>query len=221
MTTSDTYICLSIRYILTLVFFAPATAWPQELTPPGAASVSVARSHETRYSPYWCPRPEELEVLSQHAALTMRGCCIEKAEIFGGDAHNAALKRWKWREYTGSADHCLGTVLPAEDAQRVEVEGIAQQEKIDRDQAEAAVRRTAEEAAKRAEEAAARADRERWLRKPDVRIGMSQQQVLASRWGAPVDIRRSITASHTREQWIYSQQRYLYFDNGRLDAIQE
>jgi hypothetical protein len=28
------------------------------------------------------------------------------------------------------------------------------------------------------------------------------------------------TASGTREQWVYDHRRYLYFENGRLVAIQ-
>ena len=39
--------------------------------------------------------------------------------------------------------------------------------------------------------------------------------------GRSDSINATQTASGTREQWVYSLGRYLYFDNGRLTAIQE
>jgi hypothetical protein len=49
---------------------------------------------------------------------------------------------------------------------------------------------------------------------------MTQAEVLASSWGKPDDINRTITAYGTREQWVYGYRSYLYFDDGILTAIQ-
>lgn len=59
-------------------------------------------------------------------------------------------------------------------------------------------------------------------KKPNVRIGMSKSQVInQSSWGEPKYINRTITKHGTHEQWVYSEYRYLYFDNGRLTVIQD
>ena len=52
------------------------------------------------------------------------------------------------------------------------------------------------------------------------RIGMSEQEVLASCWGKPRSRRRTGVEGLMRDQWIYGDGRYLYFDNGRLLAIE-
>jgi hypothetical protein len=43
-------------------------------------------------------------------------------------------------------------------------------------------------------------------------------------WGFPAKINKTITASGTNEQWVYenlfSDNEYLYFENGKLTAIQ-
>ncbi len=51
-------------------------------------------------------------------------------------------------------------------------------------------------------------------------IGMSEEQVLASCWGKPKSRRRVGVEGLMRDQWIYGEGRYLYFDNGRLFAIE-
>ena len=59
-------------------------------------------------------------------------------------------------------------------------------------------------------------------KKPNVKIGMSKSQVInQSNWGEPKYINRTITKHRTHEQWVYSEYRYLYFDNGRLTVIQD
>lgn len=57
-------------------------------------------------------------------------------------------------------------------------------------------------------------------------IGMTSKEVEAlPNWGVPDDVNATTTAAGTREQWIYSVDDeagrvYLYFDGGRLVAIQ-
>jgi len=40
-------------------------------------------------------------------------------------------------------------------------------------------------------------------------------------WGSPQSINRTTTAQGIREQWVYGQRHYLYFENGGLTAIQD
>ena len=54
-----------------------------------------------------------------------------------------------------------------------------------------------------------------------VRIGMTTQQVKECGWGVPNEINRTVTAKRVSEQWVYSGRSYLYFDNGKLFAIQD
>lgn len=53
-----------------------------------------------------------------------------------------------------------------------------------------------------------------------VKIGMSEEQVLEA-LGKPEHINRTIYGSHVSEQWVMSESRYLYFDDGILTAIQD
>jgi hypothetical protein len=55
----------------------------------------------------------------------------------------------------------------------------------------------------------------------DPRIGMSEDEVLISCWGKPRNRRRIGVEGLMRDQWIYGDGRYLYFDNGHLVAIEE
>lgn len=52
-----------------------------------------------------------------------------------------------------------------------------------------------------------------------VRIGMSDEEVL-KRWGEPEDINKTITEDYVKEQWVYDNGRYLYFEDGVLTTIQ-
>ncbi len=54
-----------------------------------------------------------------------------------------------------------------------------------------------------------------------VSIGMTQQEVLNSNWGSPKEINKTTTAYGVSEQWVYSGDKYLYFDDGILTGIQE
>jgi hypothetical protein len=40
-------------------------------------------------------------------------------------------------------------------------------------------------------------------------------------WEGPDDVNTTVTAFGTTEQWVYSGNRYLYFTNGVLTAIQK
>lgn len=70
--------------------------------------------------------------------------------------------------------------------------------------------------------AARNAEIERRAKLPGVRLGMSKKTVITkTHWGEPEHINRTITSSGTREQWAYGGGSYLYFENGRLVAIQD
>lgn len=60
------------------------------------------------------------------------------------------------------------------------------------------------------------------MKKPDVQIGMTRQQVIKNtRWGVPMKINSTKTKYGTSEQWVYWGYKYLYFENGKLVAIQQ
>ncbi|MDO5104473.1 hypothetical protein [Capnocytophaga sp.] len=52
-----------------------------------------------------------------------------------------------------------------------------------------------------------------------VRIGWSKQMCIDS-WGKPESINKTTTQYSVSEQWVYGNGNYLYFENGKLTAIQ-
>lgn len=59
-------------------------------------------------------------------------------------------------------------------------------------------------------------------KKPEVTIGMSQNEVLNhSNYGVPLDIVTTHTTKELLEKWVYERRRYLYFNNGTLVKIQK
>ena len=55
-------------------------------------------------------------------------------------------------------------------------------------------------------------------------IGMSKSEVEKSTWGQPNKINKTTTAAGVTEQWVYKdalKNKYIYFDNGYVTAIQE
>lgn len=64
-----------------------------------------------------------------------------------------------------------------------------------------------------------RSDFEEQVTQKKIQIGMNGEEVKLS-WGAPGDINKTVTASGTSEQWIYSSGQYLYFENGFLTTWQ-
>ena len=52
-------------------------------------------------------------------------------------------------------------------------------------------------------------------------LGITQRQVVDDWWGLPQGINRTISAAGEREQWVYGDRRYLYFENGRLTTVQD
>lgn len=58
------------------------------------------------------------------------------------------------------------------------------------------------------------------IKKPDPSIGMTASEVEESSWGKPE--RKNITeyAWGTKEQWVYSDRRYIYLEDGIVTSIQ-
>ena len=52
-------------------------------------------------------------------------------------------------------------------------------------------------------------------------IGMTADEVRNSSWGEPKKINKTTYEWGTSEQWVYSLDRYVYLENGRVTAIQE
>jgi len=57
-------------------------------------------------------------------------------------------------------------------------------------------------------------------RSEGVRIGMTAEDVIASSWGKPRSINKSIYSFGVHEQWVYHGRNYLYFKDGILDSVQ-
>ncbi len=57
--------------------------------------------------------------------------------------------------------------------------------------------------------------------KPEPAIGMTANEILNSKWGEPKSKNKTTTAYGTSEQWVYSNYRYIYLDDGIVTAIQE
>jgi tetratricopeptide (TPR) repeat protein len=55
----------------------------------------------------------------------------------------------------------------------------------------------------------------------DPQIGMTADEVRNSSWGSPLKINRTTTAYGVSEQWVYSDYRYIYLDDGIVTAIQD
>jgi len=53
-----------------------------------------------------------------------------------------------------------------------------------------------------------------------VQIGMTKEEVLTDGWGRPIDVNKTTTANGTREQWVYDDNNYLYFEDDVLTTIQ-
>ena len=72
-----------------------------------------------------------------------------------------------------------------------------------------------------------RRNAESWARhnerfsKPPAKIGMTESQVINNTyWGKPSRKNFTTTKYGTREQWVYDNVGYVYFEGGRVVAIQ-
>lgn len=103
---------------------------------------------------------------------------------------------------------------PGAEQQQAAADRAARQRARRKAEAQAAAARKAARAA-----AAARA---RQLAKPDARIGMTIDQVIAdTRWGYPNDAHRVRTANGTTVTLIYAGRGTLTFVNNKLEVISE
>jgi hypothetical protein len=108
---------------------------------------------------------------------------------------------------------CFATFDP-----EVRATALAEIEKAEADRKQARADRLAQ---LDAEQKAADEKAEALKKKPGARIGMTAKQVReATSWGGPESINRTVTAGHVHEQWVYATGSYLYFDDGRLTAVQ-
>ena len=57
--------------------------------------------------------------------------------------------------------------------------------------------------------------------KKEPAIGMTAEQVEVSTWGKPDDINKTTYSWGVKEQWVYSDYRYIYLEDGIVTAITE
>jgi regulator of protease activity HflC (stomatin/prohibitin superfamily) len=62
-------------------------------------------------------------------------------------------------------------------------------------------------------------DVERAVIERKVMLGMTSEQVSLS-WGPPRKVNKTVRASGVSEQWVYSDDSYVYLDNGLVTVIQ-
>lgn len=140
--------------------------------------------------------------------VNVTGCCGLKENLYQGSRDAS-------KEYV-SLEH-PDLIFAREANAKAKKDKIDEEEKRKKEKDRLALNRDKEERSRKAQEA---------LRSraalPSPKLGMTQQQIVdQSNWGRPIDINRTITATGTREQWVYGNRRYLYFQNGVLTAIQD
>lgn len=52
-------------------------------------------------------------------------------------------------------------------------------------------------------------------------IGMTKEEVEMSLWGKPQKVNRTVSKYGVREQWVYPDYKYLYFEDGILTSFQD
>jgi hypothetical protein len=52
-------------------------------------------------------------------------------------------------------------------------------------------------------------------------IGMDSESIKQSSWGKPNKVNSTVTQYGTIEQWVYDNRGYIYFEDGKVSAIQE
>ena len=52
-------------------------------------------------------------------------------------------------------------------------------------------------------------------------IGMTTKEVENSTWGKPQSVNRTVTANSVKEQWVYPNYKYLYFEDGIMTSFQD
>jgi hypothetical protein len=57
--------------------------------------------------------------------------------------------------------------------------------------------------------------------KSDPQIGMTEQEVIYSKWGLPKHVNKTTSAYGLSEQWVYDNYKYIYLENGIVTAIQD
>ncbi len=55
----------------------------------------------------------------------------------------------------------------------------------------------------------------------DPQLGMTKEQVEASSWGKPLRVNRTTYTFGVEEQWVYDNDRYIYFSDGIVTAISD
>jgi len=154
------------------------------------------------------------------------GCCGLRENLYQG-------KRDTYKEYVTEEVTDENSARRIASREKVALELKQSREKTERELRDAANKAAKAELARSKakqqlaadEQRRARAGREaraEQLARPSPRLSMTRNQVISqTNWGAPKDINTTTTAAGVREQWVYGLRRYLYFDNGKLTAIQE
>lgn len=149
---------------------------------------------------------------------------VESIHLYTGEKFTLGSESYNQKDYTGAVQAMKLILLvdeqnlQAKELLKKYVHALNEKQRADREVENkrlAAIREAANREAA-AQEAAAKAK----AKSEGVRIGMTQEQVLASSWGRPQKVNKTTTAYGVHEQWVYSGYNYLYFEDGILRTIQ-
>lgn len=198
------------------------------------------------FSPSWCPKKEELIVLSKHLELTMNRCCILKATPLPETISNPeVLAPWSRKIYTKNSDldaPCVGLteeeVAENEKLARIkEEESRAYATQFLRDSGDHEFCEVYGHALRKGEviglgsfpdimkyvkkEAKRRGLRfdDSLVRKGHIKIGISECQLFAS-WGITGDQNESVGRWGVHAQYVYGGGTYVYMENGKVTSWQ-
>lgn len=152
----------------------------------------------------------------QDAIFELRACAIKL---------NDPAITTKLREYESAADLQTANSISTATAERLAAVTRLIEQQTTQSAPLVALRNKIQQTLDREQQAARREEQRQAAleaarkRREGVRIGMTQEDVLASSWGKPRDINRTVNRWGTREQWVYPGG-YLYFEDGILTTVQ-
>lgn len=152
----------------------------------------------------------------KHMTIRYKGKIVPKKSTTNEIAikHNGKLE---FIFVGGIFDGCISYSNKEEKIFLYSVEGKKQEEKEQEEEIRIAKEKAKEEEQIRIAKEKAKEEEEK---RSDPSIGMTASEVEASTWGKPEKKNISEYSWGTKEQWVYSGQRYVYLNNGIVTSIQ-
>lgn len=187
--------------IFLISFFFPFLALSQSIQKPEVPKFLLV-NHRVN------PVKEEPDMASKTLVLALENSKIEVIEI---------LEEFIHCRYNGFEGFAMKSRVSKTDLDGVK-EYFEYEEKLKREERIQGYYRDNEERLKTLTEKFDEVSAKRIMKK-EVWIGMNENMLLES-WGKPLDVNTTVTANNTHKQYVYSNSRYVYTDNGIVTAIQ-